>query len=483
MTAVTGTLTGRRRPPIWVLLVAGSVITSLSLGVRATFGLFQDPVVETLQTGRADFALAIAIQNLMWGLSQPFAGAIADRFGTARVLAFGAVGYAAGLVLMSTASSPSSLWLSTGFIIGVANGAASFAVVLAAVGRMVSPERRSLALGVVSAMGSVGQFVLIPIVRWLIDEASWQTAALALTGTILVVAFFAPLLQGRSSDQARPDDGDLSHGEAEPRPLRSELRRAAHSRSYRLLNLAFLVCGFHVTFIATHLVSYAEDLGQSRGIAATSLALIGLFNIAGSLTAGALGTRHSKTRLLSFIYASRAVVITGFVLVPASATSIVIFGALIGLLWLATVPLTSAIVAAQFGTTHSGTLFGIVFLSHQIGAFIGAWMGGEVADRLGSYALAWWIAVGLGVMAAVVHLLIDEGPQPEPPPPVAVTPRLLGPAAGLLVAGGLTTASLAGPIRSAASATPEDQSAAASGDDTTVGLPLFCPLHPISLHD
>ena len=467
MTTIQPT-TRSARPPLWLLLVAGSIITSLSLGVRSTFGLFLDPVIDTLGTGRGSFALAIAIQNLMWGLTQPVAGAIADKYGTARVLAVGAVAYAGGLVLMAASTTTGTLVLSAGFVIGIANGAASFAVVLAAVGRMVSPERRSMALGVVSAMGSVGQFVLVPLARWLIDSAGWEETALALGLVILAVLIFAPWLRGRSIDQAPADHGAASEP---PVALTQELRRAGHSRSYRLLNLAFFVCGFHVTFIATHLASYSEDVGQTRGVAATALALIGLFNIAGSLAAGALGARYSKSKLLSGIYGARAVVITAFLLVPPSPTTIVVFGAAIGLLWLATVPLTSAIVVGQFGTTHAGTLFGIVFLSHQLGAFAGAWMGGSLTDRLGSYDPVWWIAVGLGVLAAIVHLMIDEGPQPEPPPRVAAAPPILGPAAVVVVTAGLAIGSAA-----AASAPDGDRP---SGGTEPAGF--FCPLHPVIL--
>ncbi len=466
--------TGRRPTPIWLLLVAGSVIASLSLGVRSTFGLFLDPVIETLETGRGSFALAIAVQNLFWGLSQPVAGAIADRFGTARVLIVGAVAYAAGLALMAASTSTGTLVLSAGVVIGLANGAASFTVVLAAVGRMVSPERRSMALGLVSAMGSVGQFLLVPTARWFIDSAGWEETAILLAAIILAIIAFAPWLRGRSADQTRADDS------AEPAvPLRQELRRARHARSYQLLNLAFFVCGFHVTFIATHLASYAEELGQSRGVAATALALIGLFNVAGSLTAGALGARYSKTRLLSIIYAARAVVITAFVLVPPSPGAIVVFGAAIGLLWLSTVPLTSGIVVGQFGTAHAGTLFGIVFLSHQLGAFVGAWMGGTLTDRFGTYQPVWWVAVGLGVFAAVVHLLIDEGPVPQPPPPVPGVAPILGPAAVVVVTAGLAIGA-AGAAREA-SATPSSVASSAGSTASHTSSPFYCPLHPVLL--
>ena len=468
MTITGPDLERRRMTPFWLLLVAGSVITSLSLGVRSTFGLFLDPVVETIGSGRGAFAFAIAVQNLLWGLTQPVAGAVADRYGTARVLGGGAVAYAVGLLLMAASTSPGSLVLSAGVVIGIANGAASFAVVLAAVGRMVPPERRSMALGVVSAMGSIGQFVLVPSARWLIDSAGWEETAVALAVVILGVAIFAPWLRGRSADQTPAIDlADT----AKTVPLVQELRRAAHSRSYRLLNLAFLVCGFHVTFIATHLASYSEDVGQTRAVAATALALIGLFNIAGSLAAGALGARFSNTRLLSIIYAARAGVITGFVLIPPSPATIVAGGAALGLRWVATVPLTSAIVVGQFGTAHAGTLFGIVFLFHQLGAFAGAWMGGSLADRFGSYEPVWWVAVGLGVLAAVVHLMIDEGPQPEPPPRLASTVPTLGPAAAVvIVAAGLSFGSATGSTAQGPPGAPAEDP-----------IGIFCPLHPVTV--
>lgn len=462
----------RTAPPLWVVVATGSVITALSLGVRSTFGLFLDPVIDSLNTGRGAFALAVAIQNLVWGLSQPLAGAIADRFGSARVLAVGAVIYAAGMALMATADSSGALYLSAGFIVGAGTGAASFAVVLAAIGRIAPPEQRSMALGIATAMGSVGQFILIPVVQRLIDGRGWETTAVVLAAVILSVLAFAPGLRGRATDHvAAPsgDDGRAGQSNAGVVPLRSELRRAANSHSYLLLNAAFFVCGFHVTFIATHLTSYAEDVGQSRSVAATALALIGLFNIVGSLAAGWLGGRHSKSKLLSLIYISRAVVVTGFVLIPASATTTVVFGAMIGVLWLSTVPLTSGIVVGQFGTAHAGTLFGIVFLSHQVGAFVGAWLGGTLADRVGSYDPAWWIAVGLGVLAAALHLVIDEGPQSEPPAGRGLAPIPAGGVAAVVMVAGLGSAlSFAGPTTKSAAA---------------VEAHVFCPLHPVVIGD
>lgn len=472
--------------PLWVILVTGSIITALSLGVRSTFGLFLDPVIDTIGSGRGVFALAVAIQNLVWGLSQPVAGAIADRFGSARVLATGGVVYAIGLVLMSGATSGPALYLSAGFIVGAGTGAASFAVVLAAIGRMAPPERRSIALGVATAMGSVGQFLLVPLTQRLIDSSGWETTALVMAGVILAVVIFAPGLRGRATDLVTPPEGDDTTGAggetAAVVPLRTELRRAAHSNSYLMLNLAFFVCGFHVTFIATHLTSYAEDVGQTRSVAANALALVGLFNIAGSLAAGVLGGKYSKSKLLSGIYFARAVVIAAFVIVPPTATSTIIFGAAIGVLWLSTVPLTSGIVAAQFGTAHTGTLFGIVFLSHQVGAFAGAWMGGSLADRAGSYEPVWWIAVGLGVFAGLLHLMIDESPQPEAPPSGVVSPRPIGGAAAAVIAVAVLAAGVVGTATESMAA-PRTEPAERGGSVSSNGstFAYFCVLHPVQL--
>ncbi|MEZ5410744.1 MAG: MFS transporter [Acidimicrobiales bacterium] len=462
----------RRRVPLSLLVVAGGVITAASLGARSTFGLFLDPVVTTIGTGRATFALAVAIQNLAWGLSQPFAGAIADRFGTAKVLSAGAVVYALGLVMLSQATSAGGVYLSIGLVVGIGTGAASFAVVLSAVGRMAPPHRRSMALGVASAMGSVGQLTLIPLFRYLIDSIGWQDAALWLGAIVLSVIVFAPLLRGRSAEQAAQavSAEQAALAAAAPKvPLRHELRRAAHSRAFLLLNLGFFVCGFHVTFVGTHLASYAVDVGQPRSVAATALAVIGLFNIFGSLLAGALGARYAKRKLLSIIYGTRAVVFALFMVMPHTTTSFLVFGAAMGVLWLSTVPLTSGIVASQFGTAHAGTLFGIVFLSHQLGAFVGAWMGGTLADRLHSYNPVWWIGVGLGVMAAIVHLLIDEGPQPDVP--AAPEGRLATrPAFGAaVVVGGLSLAGVIGALHATATAAET----AGGGSPAAV----FCPLH------
>lgn len=447
--------TDDRRTSLLIVVVAGSVFTSIMLGVRSTFGLFLEPVVETLQTDRGTYAFAIAVQNLLWGATQPLAGAIADRFGSARVLAVGAVGYMASLFLMATAETSGMLLLSVGFLVGISTGAASFAVILAAVGRLVPPERRSMALGIVTAMGSVGQFLLIPIAQRLLESRSWQQAIVILGLVVIGATLVTPPFRGRAVDQlARADTGAAGaepESSADPdRTLRSELRRAANHRPYVLLNMAFFVCGFHVTFIGVHLPAYVSDLGLGASTGATALALIGLFNIVGSLSAGFLGGRHSKSRLLSIIYGSRALVIGIYVLMPATATTTLLFGATFGLLWLSTVPLTSGIVSGQFGTLHSGALFGIVFFSHQLGAFTGVWLGGELFDSTGSYRIVWFIALALGVAASVIHLFIDERPAPEPPLPatsgIGIAPAG---AASIVIVAGLTAASFASATASA----------------------------------
>ncbi len=464
MSAARSALVTRNGRNLVLVVAAASVITSVGLGARSTFGLYLDPVIEDLGTGRGMFSLAIAIQNIVWGLSQPFAGAIADRYGAARVLSVGAVGYAGALVLMSNANSPTMFTLSVGFLMGLAAGAASFSVVLAAVGRMAPPEKASMALGIVTAMGSVGQFVLIPVTRQLIEAHGWRTTATILAAFVVTIVLFSGAVRGTSADQQGHRRGATITRPSVP--LAQELRRAFHHRPYLMLNAAFFVCGFHVTFIATHLVSYARDVGVTGGAATTGLALIGLFNIAGSLAAGYLGSRRPRTYLLSIIYALRAVIFTVFLVVPVSAASVIVFGAAMGVLWLSTVPLTGGIVAAQFGTAHSGTLFGFVFLSHQFGAFIGVYMAGVLADRTGSYLAVWWIAVGLGVGAAVLHLFIDEKPAPEAPVRVAgagrFAPAGAAGAAAVMVVAGAAAALAAEPL---------------DADGAEVAS-AFCVLHP-----
>ncbi len=422
----------RPRLPIWVVVIAGGAITALSLGVRSTFGLLVTPIADGLSTDLGTISFAIAIQNLLWGFSQPIAGALSDRFGAPRVLAAGGALYSIAMLLMSTATSSGMILLSGGFLTGIAVGAASFAVVLSAVGRMAPPERRSMMLGVVSAVGSLGQFVLIPVSRWLLDNGSWERTSLALAIIVLPVIALSPMMRSLRIAQSFEDDAPTT-------PLRHDLRRAASSGSYLMLNGAFFVCGFHVTFIGIHLAGYVDGSGISPTTASYALSLIGLFNVAGSLAVGYLGQTVSYTKLLAGIYGMRAVTIAAFVVLPLSGTSTIVFAIVMGVLWLSTVPPTSAIVAQQFGPANAGALFGIVFLSHQLGSFIGAWLGGVVVDITDSYLLMWWLAVALGVFAAVMHLLIDEGPVDEPPPDRRL-PLIPSAAATVLVVLGISAA-------------------------------------------
>lgn len=383
-----------------VVIVAGGLIITLSIGTRQAFGLFLQPLSGDLGWGREVFALAIAFQNLLWGLSQPVAGLIADRYGSGRVLAGGGVLYAGGVLMMSQTSSVLDIALSGGLLVGLGLSGSGFAIVLAAVGRVVSPERRSLAFGVVSALGSFGQFIMVPVGQAFLAAYGWSIAFMLLGAILLLIVPLASALRGRAGPQEaaeRPDQG-----------IREVLREAAGHSGYRYLVAGFFVCGFHVTFIAFHLPAYLSDQGFSGAMAATALALIGLFNIFGSFAFGALGGRYSKKYLLSLLYFARALAILGFITLPITSLTIVVFASVMGLLWLGTVPLTSGIVAEIFGMRYLGTLFGIVFLSHQVGGFLGVWLGGLLFDRTGDYTIIWWVAVALGLVAALIHWPIDE---------------------------------------------------------------------------
>ena len=395
------------------MVAAGGLITALSLGVRSTFGLLLEPIATGLGADLGSIALAIAVQNLLWGFSQPIAGALSDRFGAPRVLAGGGLLYALALILMSTAQGPGTILLSGGFLAGIAIGAASFAVVLSAVGRNAPPERRSMLLGIVSAVGSLGQFVLIPVARLLLDNGSWQRAAVILGLLLLPIIAATPLMRAlriTTGAGGTTADGSEESAVAAPAPtLREDLRKARSTPSYLLLNAAFFTCGFHVTYIGVHLPGYIATVSLSPSVASNALALIGLFNVVGSLLVGWLGQRFAFTKILAVIYGLRAVGIVAYVMTPPSATTTILFGIVMGVLWLSTVPPTSAMVTEQFGPANSGALFGLVFLSHQLGSFLGAWLGGELFDLTGSYTIMWWTAAALGVFAMVMHLMISDG--------------------------------------------------------------------------
>lgn len=385
-----------------VVLLGGGAIVALSIGIRQSFGLFLPPMTESLGWGRETFAAAIAVQNLLWGVTQPLFGAAADRWGARLVVSVSALVYAAGLYLMAITSGPGELFLSTGLLIGLALSGTSFAVVLGAVARAFPPESRSLALGLVSAGGSFGQFAMVPIGQAFIASYGWSTALMLIAVLALGMVLLAGSLGGR---------GESAVAEATPAAsVGAALREASGHRGYRLLVAGFFVCGFHITFIGTHLPAYLTDRGLNPQQAAGALALIGLFNIIGSALCGYFGGLFAKKNVLSLLYLARSGVILAMLMLPLTPWAAYAFAAGMGLLWLGTVPLTNALVAQVFGPRYLGTLFGVVFLSHQLGAFIGVWMGGWVFDVTGSYDLVWWVAIGLGLLAAALHVPIDERP-------------------------------------------------------------------------
>lgn len=391
-----------------VIIGCACLLVLVSNGIRSSFGLFLAPMTEARGWGREVFALAIALQNLVWGATQPFAGAIADRYGSGRIIAIGGLMYAAGVWLMATSTTPGMLHVSQGLLIGIALSGTTFAVVLSAMARAVPEQRRSWALGMGTAAASMGQFLVVPLGQAFITAYGWVMALVLLGCSALAMVALARALAGRPAT-AGPQQ---SFGEA--------LREARDHRGYWFLTGGFFVCGFHVAFIATHLPAYLTDAGLSPQIGAWSLAVVGLFNVIGSYTAGVLGGRYSKKYLLSSLYFARAVAITLFLLAPLSPLSVTLFAGSIGLLWLSTVPLTSGLVGQIFGPRYMGMLFGVVFFSHQLGSFLGVWLGGRLFDLTGSYDVIWWAGVALGVMSALLHWPIDERPLTRTTPAAAV---------------------------------------------------------------
>ena len=404
----------RWRTPV-VVIFCGCLIALITYGLRTSFGLFVEPLSEGRGWSREVFALAIAIQNILWGLGQPVAGAVADRYGAARVLAVGGAVYALGVGLMATSTTPLALNLTAGVLVGLGLSGGSFTIVIAAFSRLVPADRRSWAMGMATAAGSLGQFVFAPVGQAFISSYGWATALLLLACFGATVPVLAVALK------SHPAEG----GYGEPTlPAREAVREAFGHGSYLLLVAGFFVCGFHVAFITTHLPAHLSDaaayshahgahVGGGPGLAAWALALIGLFNVVGSYGAGVLGDKTSKRKLLAGIYLSRAAVIALFVTLPPSTPVVLAFAALMGVLWLSTVPLTSGLVAVMFGTRYLGTLFGFVFLSHQVGAFLGVWLGGVAYEQTGSYAPVWWASVLLGVLAAALHWPIVEKAAPR----------------------------------------------------------------------
>jgi len=382
----------------WVL-VGSALILALSLGVRHGFGLFLAPMSAEFGWGREVFAFAIALQNLIWGLAQPFTGALADRFGAAKVVLIGGILYALGLVFMGMADSPWSLSLSAGLLIGIGLSGTSFSVILGVVGRAVPAEKRSIGMGIASAAGSFGQFAMLPGTLGLIGWLGWSAALLALG---LLVALIVPLVS-MLKDAPAPLSGN-------EQTLSEALREACSHSGFWLLAVGFFVCGFQVVFIGVHLPAYLVDQHLPASVGTTVLALVGLFNIFGTYTAGWLGGRMSKPRLLTGLYLVRAVVIGLFLWLPVTTTTAYLFGMAMGLLWLSTVPLTNGTVATLFGVRNLSMLGGIVFLFHQLGSFLGGWLGGVVYDRTGSYDLIWQVSILLSLLAAALNWPVRERP-------------------------------------------------------------------------
>jgi predicted MFS family arabinose efflux permease len=389
-----------RKP--WIVIACAAFIVTLAMGVRQAFGLFLPPMSVSLGIGRESFGLAIALSNLVFGLAQPFIGALGDRHGAGRVVFFGTLLYVAGLAGAAWVGSALGLHLTLGFLVGVALAATTFVIVLGAVGRVVPAERRGLAFGIVTAGGSLGQFLVVPAAAALISDLGYRLALIGLAGLVALCAVLALGVAGKPVGAAA--------GEEPSQSLRDALAEAAVHRGYWLLNAGFFVCGFHIAFIATHFPAYLGDKGLGLEIGASALALVGLFNIFGSYLFGLSGDFWRKKYVLSGIYAARGLVIIGFLLLPLSPFTALAFAALLGFLWLGTVPLTSGLVGQMFGVRYLSTLYGIVFLSHQVGSFFGAWAAGYAYDRLGSYDAAWAASIALALFAALVHLPIRDAP-------------------------------------------------------------------------
>ena len=388
------------RTPI-VVLVCGTIVLLLSFGIRTSFGLFLRPVIGEFGWGREVFAFAIALQILLWGVAQPFAGAIADKYGAGRVVVACGVLYALGIALMARAESPFGFTLGAGLLVGIGLSGTSFPIILAVIARSVAAHRRSLFLGLGAAGGSSGQLLMVPLGQVFIDGYGWIMALGLLAAVSLAMVPLAAALAGRSQPGVRAEAAQS---------LGNAVREASGHGGYWFLTAGFFVCGFHVFFIATHLPAFIVDKGLAAALGATALAVIGLGNIFGSYLSGVLGGRFSKKYLLSGLYVLRSVVLAVFVLAPVSDVSIIVFSAAMGVLWLSTVPLTSGLVAQIFGVRYMAMLFGFVFFSHHVGGFLGVWLGGVVFDATGSYDVIWWISVALGVAAALLHWPIDERP-------------------------------------------------------------------------
>lgn len=396
-----------KRPTPWyylpaVIIVAGCLVAMVNFGVRSAFGLFTTPISEIHAWPRETYSIAMALQNLLWGVATPFAGALADRYGSARVLMGGALFYCAGTIIMANAATPAMLYLGGGVLVGIGIAASSFGIVMAALGRLVPPEKRSWAFGIATAAGSMGQFVFATSGGALIAAFGWYQALIILAlCSLLIIVFALPLMAQNTSKSVLP------LGETEM-SLREAIKAAFRHRSYMLLTAGFFVCGFQLAFVTVHLPPYLAEHGISASFAGIAMGAIGLFNVVGSYYSGVIGGKYPKRIPLSIIYVLRSIAVVAFITMPITNVTTLVFTASLGLLWLSTVPLTMGLVTVMFGTRYMATLYGFVFLSHQVGSFFGVWLGGRLYDQFGSYDPVWWMGAALGIFAALVHLPIRE---------------------------------------------------------------------------
>ena len=398
------TAPARRQIPVNLVIAAGCAISILTFGPRSSIGAFQRDVLFDNHWTRDVFSIAIALQNLLWGLGQPFAGAVADRFGAVRVLIAGAALYAAGLAIMGVSTSPLAFDLSAGALIGLGLSGCSFNLVLGAFTKLVPEHRRSMAFGMGTAAGSLGQFLFSPLAVGLIQSVGWRDTSFIFAGLMLIVAPLALVLRAprASAPAATAAEPALS--------ISGAIREAFGHRSYVLLVLGYFTCGFQLAFITTHFQIYLTDKGLDARTGGWAFAMIGIFNMVGSLSSGWLGQRMPRRYILSFIYFARAVTTFVFLMVPATPASALIFGATTGLLWLSTVPPTSSLIGVMFGTRYFSMLFGFAFVSHQLGGFLGALLGGALYEATGSYSIVWSLSIALGVLSALINLPIVERP-------------------------------------------------------------------------
>jgi predicted MFS family arabinose efflux permease len=392
---------------VTAMIVAGCLVAIVNFGIRSTFGFFTVPISDAHQWPREIYSFAMAVHNLIWGLATPVAGMLADRYGSARVLMAGAVIYCAGVIMMAFTATPFWFNIGGGLLVGIGVAFSSFSIVMAALGRIVPPDRRSWAFGIATASGSMGQFIFAPLGAMLITAYGWQNALVVLAAlSLLIIVFAAPLMvQNTRPAQRSVAEADLT--------MKQAIGIAFGHRSYLLLVSGFFVCGFQLAFVTVHMPAYLAEHGISKEFAGFAMGLIGLFNVIGSYVSGVIGGKGEKRVPLAFIYLLRSVIVAGFVMFPVSDATTLIFTISMGLLWLSTVPLTMGLVTVMFGTRYMATLYGFVFVSHQVGSFIGVWLGGRLYDQFGSYDIVWWLSVALGVFAFIVHLPIKETRQPR----------------------------------------------------------------------